>query len=554
MLQRLTIKNFALIKDIELEFGAGLTVITGETGAGKSLLITALAFLGGERVSGSIIRDGAKITIVEAEFDLGNNESLILRRELRVKGRPRAFINDSPAPLKDLATSASALYDITSQLAFSHLLDPGRHLDFLDQFSGLIAARDELTSQVREYRTISVKIDDLAHQQKDFTDRRETIEFQLDQFDTVNPKIGEEEKILLEVKRLESSEDLQLNGRLVVDALTDGANSAESTIAQANGLLLKLAAIDPELNDLLGDLQSAQAAVKEISMLVDERCLRVEYQPRRLEELRERLHAISALVRKFGGTYAAMIAHSQDLRQELTDGDKIAIELDKLRSERQVITKRWAKTARSMRKKRIKQAHALESLVKKSLAQLDVKRAMFEIRFKDVVNLDTLDRMGKEDSVKLSGRGAETAEFYFSANPGLAPKPLAQVASGGELSRLLLALKDSAPSNPGHATVIFDEIDTGVSGRIAHLLGRKLLDLSKNSQLIAITHLPQIASKARRHIRISKRSKDNEICVRAEIIEDEARISEIASMLSAGDITEAALRQAKNLIENTEEH
>ncbi|MBT3232137.1 MAG: DNA repair protein RecN [Calditrichaeota bacterium] len=551
MLTRIAAKNFALLRDTDVSLKAGFTVITGETGSGKSLLVLALSFLGGEKVSTEIIRDGETKAIVEGEFISAVGDPIILRRELFASGRTRAFYNDSPVSVKSLAEAASSLFDITSQRAFSHLLEPDRHLDFLDLYSGLLPARKTMEDYERDYLKLKRQIAGLLRKKEEFRQRREIIDFQLEQINEIDPQISEEEELNSEIRRLENFEELHGDGQQIVNSLVRDTQSVDVRLQDSGNLLQRVGELDSTLAELIEDLDSAKAIVREIASRVEERCLRVNYEAHLLEELRERQHAIAGLVRKFGGTYTAMLEKRDSLRAELTSDEKTDIELETLESQSERIVTDWALLAKRVSKTRTSAAQRLQRSVERSMAKLGVNKAVFEARFRINEDLKGLfEREGKRCT--LSGRGGEDVEFMFSANPGMEPRPLVNVASGGELSRLLLAIKESLPVSSSEATTIFDEIDSGVSGKVAHLVGNKLKSLSRDRQMVAITHLPQIAAIANHHFKVHKHPHKGKIETSFIALEDQAKVEEIATMISGGEITDAALEQARHLIEGAE--
>ncbi len=551
MLTRIAAKNFALLRDTDVSLKAGFTVITGETGSGKSLLVLALSFLGGEKVSTEIIRDGETKAIVEGEFISAVGDPIILRRELFASGRTRAFYNDSPVSVKSLAEAASSLFDITSQRAFSHLLEPDRHLDFLDLYSGLLPARKTMEDYERDYLKLKRQIAGLLRKKEEFKQRREIIDFQLEQINEIDPQISEEEELNSEIRRLENFEELHGDGQQIVNSLVRDTQSVDVRLQDSGNLLQRVGELDSTLAELIEDLDSAKAIVREIASRVEERCLRVNYEAHLLEELRERQHAIAGLVRKFGGTYTAMLEKRDSLRAELTSDEKTDIELETLESQSERIVTDWALLAKRVSKTRTSAAQRLQRSVERSMAKLGVNKAVFEARFRINEDLKGLfEREGKRCT--LSGRGGEDVEFMFSANPGMEPRPLVNVASGGELSRLLLAIKESLPVSSSEATTIFDEIDSGVSGKVAHLVGNKLKSLSRDRQMVAITHLPQIAAIANHHFKVHKHPHKGKIETSFIALEDQAKVEEIATMISGGEITDAALEQARHLIEGAE--
>ncbi len=552
MLKRLSIKDYALLRNIEIEFKPGLTAITGETGSGKSLLIEALNFLGGAKSSAGMIRDGAKTAVIEAEFEDNKGQVAILRRELHQSGRSRVFLDDSPTTQKDMIQAASNLIDITSQRAFSHLLDPSKHLDFLDIYCGLMKEREALAGFQVQYAQINKEIYRLEKKLHEYTQNKDLTLFQLKQIDSVDPREGEEEELKAEINRLEHYEDLYRYGGDFVLLMKDGDGCVDASISQAQRLLDKITELDGELAEFKGELDSAKAALKEITRNVEDRCLKAEFNPEELEGLREREHAISGLIKKYGGSFNALIEYREKLINSLNEQDNSSEALKTLKGKRAEIVRDWTKLALSVSKIRKKKKQFFEKAIIDSLQKLGIKKAHF---IAEIFKTQQTDGLYKEEgnNYLLNHRGLEDVEFFFSANPGLEPRPLSKIASGGELSRILLSIKESLPALEREAAIIFDEIDTGVSGKAAYLVGSKLKELARDRQMIAITHLPQIAGLADQHYRVCKMQVGEKTESVIEEVTGSARIDEIASMLSGGKITGAAIDQAKYLIETGRE-
>lgn len=548
MLVRLTISDFALLQRAEVEFGAGLSAVTGETGAGKSLLVGALSFLAGQKAPFGLVRDGAKLAVVEGEFRRGQeNVVTVIRRTLAADGRARAFIDDAPASQRELTCAAASLLDITSQRAFSRLLDPARHQDLLDAYAGVEEERRRLGQFAADHAGLDRRIRKLRNRLEDFKRRRDFARFELGEIDSVAPQAGENEELAAELRRLEHFEELHQDGARVTLLLTGESDAAEIRLAEASRLLERIGALDPALGELAGEIVSARAAVREISRRVAERCRRGGYEADRLEALRERQHRLGGLIRRFGGSLAAVLERGAALRRELSEGSGAEEELVGLEDQRGRVTKGWVALAAEVANRRREAAASLEEAVAANLRRLGVGEPRFIVR---LVRTPDKDGLFEADGGRwtLTARGAEEAEFCLSANPGVSPRPVAAVASGGELSRLMLALKEALPLQSDEASLVFDEIDSGVSGRIARLVGRKLRQIAAGRQVVVITHLPQIASLADRHLKVVKREEGGVTTTHVVELTGDDRIRELAAMLSGGTITDAALEQARQLL------
>ncbi len=547
MLSRLKIKNFALLRDMEIRFNSGFTSLTGETGSGKSLLVGAISFLIGGRADRTIIRDGAATAVVEGEFKQRDRlQTYVVRRELSTDGHNRAYVQDSPVTLKRLTGIVSTLVDITAQRAFSHLLEPSRHLDFLDRFAGIYDKRAKLAELSKAYATQYRRWKKLLHKQGEFRQRREFINFQLSEINNIDPQPGEDDMLNAEISKLEHFEEYHQNAGQFEYLLSGGDNAVISSLAEAMKLLDPLAGIDAEITELKDEFTAAADTLSEITRRISEKRRQLIYEPERLEKLRERHLKISGLVRKYGGSLGALLALKTRLDEELKANDESQSELVELEKRMKEISDGWSELAAEVSETRAEAAKSLNGRVAKSLAELGVKDARFEVDFPaSTIRMEQVG--GIEKCSQLPEFGLETAEFRLSTNPGIEPKPLVQVASGGELSRLLLTLKEVLPTGEDEAMIVFDEIDTGVSGRIARLVGLKLKKLAADRQLLAITHLPQIAALADHHLKVVKQTGRD--ATESEIIELKGadRTHELALLLSGGSVTEAAMEQARNL-------
>ncbi|MBM3327394.1 MAG: DNA repair protein RecN [Calditrichaeota bacterium] len=546
MLTRLTIKNFALIRDLDIELKPGFVAFTGETGAGKSLLVAAIAFLAGSKALPGVVRNGAQTAVVEGEFQNHNRKKTFIHRELHSDGRIRSFIDDHPVSNREVTAAAAQLLDITSQRAFSRLLDANQHLEFLDAFAKLNLQRQRLAQFAVDYTTLQRRMSKLERQIADQISRCELAVFQMREIDAAAPAEGEDRELLAEIQRLEHIEELHNDGAAAVGLLLTDDTSAAARLAEAEKILIRLTRHDPALQEITAEVSAARSALKEAARIIEERCLHIEFSPQRLEALRSRQAQIAGLARKYGGSLTAALELRDRLRAELTGSEALQAELVDLKAERSRLVTKWQNFAKEVSNLRRSAAVELERLVTSALTGLGVPEGRFIIDLRLVEDSDGLFASeGKR--YLLDERGIDKVLFLFSANPGVEPKPVAEVASGGELSRLLLALKEALPAIGDDVTVLFDEIDTGISGRIAHLVGEKLRSLSSGRQLLAITHLPQIAALADQHWRVSKASFEHNTATYIEELEGDARLAEIAVLLSDGKVTKEALEQARLL-------
>ena len=566
MLRVLRVKDFALIREAELKFSPGLNLITGETGAGKSLLIGALGGLLGGRMGGDFIRQDAARMVIEGEFSLepgspagqilkqrGEDpaEPLILRRETQRNGRTRLFLNDSPTTLKRLQELGDALVDLCGQHEHQSLLRVENHLDYLDRFAGLQKEQERFARLYRRFRNLTDKLKRLKSRQLSDTRRLEIVEFEIREIETVNPLPDEEETMLQEEKALQHNEQLKSFCYRLEEELSAKPGAVLETLAGLRNELEKLAGYVPQLKTVLNDFQNASVTLQEAVRNVLSFRNGFDFSPQRLEEIRDRLGALAHLKRKFGGSIASVIEHREKLKWELEEYSGLENEIGELNEQLSEIRGELVTKAGELSENRRESVPALEESMLKLLSQLELPHARMEFRLglktgKDIT-VDGID-------VQLSPGGINNGEIYISTNPGEPLKPMSTVASGGEISRIMLALKSVIAGRDRVGSLIFDEIDNGISGRVASKVGRLLLETSGAQQVIAVTHLPQIASLPSRHFSAMKVTVDNCSESRFLQLDETDRVQEIASLLTTGaeagqgeDYARQLLNSAQNI-------
>jgi DNA repair protein RecN (Recombination protein N) len=562
MLKHLTIKNYALIDSMSVEFGPGLNILTGETGAGKSIILGAIGLILGERARLDVIRKGASTAFVEAEFEVPSSaaagmleslesdgaDGLLLRREVNDSGRGRCFVNDSPVTLNHLSLLGDRLVDLHGQHEHQALLKSEHHLEYLDNFG----TDRELLTRVRESfkkcRSLVELLDSLTNREHLLKDRQELLEFQLEEIRKADPKPGEEERLDQEEKLLKNCERICEAAGRINDLVYEGEGSVLEKLSAAEGLFREFATVDPVFSKWSGESESIKIQIQEILRSVSDYAGKIEANPQRLEELRERLSVFSRLKKKYGGSMMQVLAFARDSEKDLSQietlqGD-IAAAAQELEREKVFFSGQCILLSES----RKSAAEKLERKVEAELYDLGLPDGVFRIRLTQKESESGLvDAGGKRFSA--SPEGMDLAEFFISLNPGEGVKPLVNVASGGEVSRIMLALKSALAEADAVPVLIFDEIDTGISGRIAHVVGKRLKSLGRNHQVVCITHLPQIASAGDRHFRVTKHVSDNRTSTVIRRIEKEERIREIAKLIGGESVTEAALASARELIQ-----
>ncbi|MDD8016807.1 MAG: DNA repair protein RecN [Bacteroidota bacterium] len=566
MLKTLLIKNYALIEEISVEFSRGLTIITGETGAGKSILIDALGLLLGERASTEMIRTGAEKAIVEGVFDvqgndrmkeiLRNNESdasddMVVRREINSKGQSRCFVNDSPVSVSLLKEIGDVLVDLHGQHEHQSLLRAETHIDFLDDFGGYQKEIEEYRMSYRVLVDLTSKKRNLQDQEEQLKAKKQLFDFQIKEIDAISPQANEEEALEAELKILENSEKLNELTSSVYHLLYEAESSVRDALVNARKTLEQLSGIDASFENSVSEAKSAEVIVDELSKFVQSYHSRIEFNPERLEEIRERLGALSLLKKKYGGTLHALIAYRAKIGEEFKFAENFESEIAKLEKEIAGAQSETGKKAETLTQKRKDFSKKLEKAILETLSELGIAKA----KFSAIIQQRPMDGAAHTAVVKsgngfveATSKGIDHVEFFLSTNVGEDVKPLAKVASGGEVSRIMLALKGALAASDKTPLLIFDEIDTGVSGRIGQAVGLSLKKLSKHHQVIAITHLPQIAGLADTHFSVEKTEANKKTSTRLRLLQNEERIKEVAKLLSGENITEAGLKSARELM------
>jgi len=580
MLKSLTIRNYALIESVEIEFESGLNILTGETGAGKSIIIDALSLILGDRASSDVVRKGSDKAIVEGLFGMADNEKvkillkhneielqedLILRREVSLKGQSRCFVNDSPVPLTVLKEIGDHLVDLHGQHEHQSLLRPETHIGLLDEFGSLDKLVDEyresydrLTVLFREFRSLSLK-------EKELREKRDLYEFQIKEIDAIDPRTGEESDLENELRILENSEKLYEATSQLYQSLYEGESTRSGSeniggqsvydlLLKARNQLEDLAEIDKTFDEIKNECASAAAIIGELTKFIQSYNSKIEFNPERLEQIRERLGQITLLKKKFGGSLDAVIGHREKIGKEFAMAENFESEIRKLNEYIERERKTCSAAAQRLSAKRRELVSKIGRSVCAELAKLGIANAQFDVKIDNRV-VEKLD--GKADGayVKL-GRdfydatqsGIDFIEFYLSTNVGEDVKPLAKVASGGEISRIMLALKTILAKADRLPLLVFDEIDVGISGRIAQAVGKSMKSLSQFHQVIAITHLPQIAGFADCHFAVEKSESKQRTSSTIRKLEEEERIREVARLLSGEEVTESSLIGAREMI------
>ncbi|MEQ9496929.1 MAG: DNA repair protein RecN [Deltaproteobacteria bacterium] len=551
MLAHLSVENLALVERIELEFVEGFNVLTGETGAGKSVLVGALSLVLGGRAQSDAVRTGAEQAVVEALFEVlpggplerrlaergieAPDGELLVRRVLTRSGRSRVLLNGQMATVGMLADIMRGEVDLVSQHEHVTLLDPETHLDILDAFGGHRALRAEvnaLHAEVMGYRTA------LDAQQMDEAEkarREDYLAFALEEINAVDPKVGEIDELESERKRQRGFAELESGVREAESALYSEDGAAVEIVGRVAHRLLRLADVDDAIAPMANAAASAQAELEELARSLSQHLRHLSSDPERLEQIEERLEALHRLARKHGGTVEAVLEARTAMTDELSSLEHDEARRADLMAALEAAAAAHEKKCRALSAARHKTIKSLEKAIEKELAALSMANTRF------VVRLTPLEIPG--------ARGAESAEMLIAPNVGEPMKPLRKTASGGELSRVLLAIKHVLSERGGVGVYVFDEIDTGLGGAVAEVLGEKLSDVSKATQVLAVTHLAPVAAYADRHFRVAKSQDGARTTTRVDPLADGARVEELARMLGGARLTKATRKAAEELRE-----
>ena len=557
MLSLLKIKNIALIDEIELEFTNGLNLLTGETGSGKSIIVDSLGALTGDRVSSDLIKEGAGTAQIEGLFNVSAGENLrticsasgieletdreidlIVRRELAANGRNRIFVNNQLVTNSFLKKIGAFLADIHGQGEQAALFDPSTHLEMLDEYAGLKNLRAEAAAKYKELAQIRKEIENLRADEAQKLQLLDILQFQVDEIRKVNPQPGEDDLLEEEKRRLNNVEKLSTLSDEAYLLLYENEEAAIATLDKAVQRITELTEYESSFRDYTEGLQTAQAILEDLAISVRDFRNRLEFSPERLEEIESRLAEIARLKRKYGGTVESVLEHFAESEERLKNIETAGLREKELSKKLAKAREDYVKIARRLHEKREASARTFEKEIEKNLKAVALEKARFEVR----VNADDAN------DKSFTAKGFDQIEFYFSANPGESVKPIARVASGGEASRLMLIVQTTAKLAEFEKAMVFDEIDTGIGGRVAEAVGLKLKELAKTQQVLCVTHQPQIASLADRHFIVEKESVTNRTLIRVKQLDETEKVEEIARMLTGAQITETARRHAEEML------
>lgn len=553
MLVTLNVKNFAIIDNIQVDFNKGLTVLTGETGAGKSLIIDAISLLFGERASNDLIRHGEPKATIEGVFsnydnkiisildelsiEYDENDFLFIKRELYQNGKSLCKINNQNVSLNQLKQISEYIGDIHSQLETFGLINPKNYISFLrdDKIDLLI---NDYQNELKEYKNSLSKLEDLENNIKENSMKEDYLKYQLSELDKSNLNIDEEISLNEELKILSNSEKV----KSLIQTLKETYNDSDvlDKIYESINVLDKLANYNKSFEDLKKIVEEAYYNLESVSTDKSLNGSSYDFNENRFNEINDRLGLYSDLKRKYKKSIPELIEYRENIRKDLENIGNYDVMKEELVKE---VNKHYNNTlslANNIRLLRIKNSDIIKNEIISHLSDLQLNNTRFDIMFNSL----------NDKNITFSKDGIDQVDFMISFNKGEPLKPLSKVASGGELSRFMLALKTVLGDKLPMQTKIFDEIDSGVSGSIAYSIGKKLLSISKNSQVLCITHLPQVASIADNHFKISKGINGDRTFTKVELLNLNQRIVEVASMLSNGNVSDASLKYAEELLKN----
>ncbi len=560
MLTELSIKNLAIIDELNIAFTEGLNVLSGETGAGKSIIIGAVSLLLGDRASSDVVRSSEESAVVEAIFDVKDNEDirkklteagmdesdeLVLKRVVSRSGKNRIYINGNLATLGMLSSLGESLVNICGQREHQVLLDADSHVDILDKFGGLIPLKVEFSGLYSDWQMLRRKLDELKTRNDEKREREELLRFQLDELEKSGLKIDEDLLLQDEKRILANAKSLDEYAGKAHDTLYAAEGSVLEKLDGVVGNIKEIKKIDPGLKISEEELESAFFNLEEIAFVLRDYVKSITYDPARLEAIDDRLEYLGKLKRKYGKTIEDVLKRKEEIGTELEGMAYLNEEIARVSGEINEIEKLLLEKAKELSGKRSGVSGVLKKAIEDEIHSMRMADTVFETRF--------VNHPGDDDISSLNSKGMDEVEFYLSTNVGEGLMPLNRIASGGELSRIVLAMKKVLAGSGSVGTVVFDEVDSGIGGAAAEAVGKKLKDVSKHHQVICITHLPQIACFGDTHFLVSKRVYGERTNAGVDLLSETERLEEITRMLSGAETTEKTREHASEMLKMSRE-
>ena len=566
MLTFLKISNIALIDELNVEFDRGLNLLTGETGSGKSIIVDALGVLVGGRFTSDLLKAGRDRGYIEGLFSVARNRELerllgdagieadraddteiIIRRELAANGRNKIFINNQLATQSLLRELQPFLVDIHGQGDQQTLFDTTTHLELLDAFASVAALKDEVAGCYKSWSSVKRELEAQGKEDAEKFQLIDILRFQIDELERARLVVGEDEQLEEERRRLNNVEKLTTLCAESFGLIYEEGDSAITRIRQTARRVEELAGYESRFREYLEGLETSRAMLEDLAFSLRDFADKLEFSPDRLEEIENRLAELSRLKRKYGGSAETGLEHlarSQDRLRQIERSDEREAQL---RAELAAARAAYLERARKLHRERVRSAKKFERAVERDLAEV----AMEHARFQAQTTAPPDSELNADDAAaSFTASGIDRVEFYFSANVGEAIRPLAKVASGGEASRLMLVLKTVAGATEFPRTIVFDEIDSGIGGRVSEAVGVKLKKLSETNQVFCVTHQPQIARFAASHLLVRKEAIAGRTEISVDTLDRRGRVEEIARMLTGAEITETARRHAREMLKS----
>ena len=556
MLTELSIRNFAIIDELKVSFTDGLNVITGETGAGKSIIIGAMSLLLGDRASVDMIRSQEESAVVEAMFDVGEmadlkkmiremgfqvGKELILKRIVSRTGKNRVYVDGQLATLGMLSAISESLVNICGQHEHQIILNADKHIDILDEFGGLLQLRSEYSEMYNQYLSFNEKLRQLRAVNKTRDERVAFLKFQIKEIEDAGIKIGEDDTLLDEKRVLNNVQKLTEYATAAYDMLYGKTGSVLEGLRGIKSNVREIKKIDGGLKLSEQDMDAVYYQLEEASLNLRDYKKNLSYDPARLEAIDNRLELLGQLKRKYGRTLDDVLKKSSEIEKELKTIESVDNEIEQISKEVELLSPVLLDKARTLSQKRRETASVLKKVIEEELHTLRMEKAAFEVMFTETA--------GNISSGSFNPRGIDEVEFYLATNVGEELKPLNRIASGGELSRIMLAIKKVLARSGSVGTLIFDEVDSGIGGATAADVGRKLKDVSEHHQVLCITHLPQIACFGDMHYRVVKNVSGERTITSVDILSEDGRLDEIARMLGGTELTKKTREHAREMLE-----
>jgi len=564
MLRLLRIRNFALIRELEIEFGAGLNLLTGETGSGKSILVDALGLLLGSRSSLDYVRSGCASAVVEGEFDLRcrprplsllreagfdtpGDESVLIRREISATGRNRIHVNNGLATLGFLKTMGGALADICGQQEQRSLLDLGTHLAWLDDFGGNVEARRQAGVLYRALRDAARALDGVEAGEEERVRRIDILRFQIGEIRRIDPRPGEREELQNERDLLSNRERILERAARIYSLLYEGESPILAGWAHLERLLDELGGLDPAWAAHRAPLEGIRYRLEDLAYAARDYGTRSDFSAERLEAVHRRLQALEALAKKYGASCEQIVDSAHRYEEELESLESASGSAGRLRRELDAALGAYGAHAQALSDKRRRDAARLEQKIRAEFAALAMERMTLQVRFHPAAAGEERGRI----PAGYGPRGMDRVEFWIAPNEGEEMRPLAKIASGGELSRIMLAVQSLCGGGRPGRTLVFDEVDAGIGGRVAEAVGRRLRALAGANQVLCVTHLPHIAAFAHRHYRVCKETVAGRTETAVLPLDERTRVEELSRMLGGETITEKTRHYALEMLERS---